>query len=363
MSRVLLAGGFAGAAWFLSSSAAHAATAPDDTPPETAIVTLGPTLRPVTDAASRLVDQIFTPESTMVTPAVERPTATIDTAAGAGLSLVPSSSADTSGRTGMSGTRTTVARATTSRDPARPTASQADGSSRTDTVDRVGLAGRVNLAGTGDAGTGDAATEGVPMPSVDGTLSRVVRGLTAPLHLTGVVPGVLDALGPVTGALDPVLGPVVHIVRPVLPGLAGVLEPMTGESGGPVDRSAVVHSPDRRPGPATVAGGRLADDPSAGTHDRAGMSAGASLVDTVTMPGPLVGDQTPGDPEPPTTPVYPGSGSTGNSTTASGSHLDGGLAAVPASGAVVQVASHHLPLPGDVEVRRLIVETSTFSPD
>jgi hypothetical protein len=190
------------------------------------------------------------------------------------------------------------------------------------------------------------------------TTSRAASPETAPHHaaVTGPIPAVLSLLRPLTSVVAaPATGTLTDLLAPVI----GTRSPRTGGAkaapvAGTVTRPAAVPAV-TGPGVATSVATRTpARRPAATGHPAVRASGPTSDPGTRQVPG--LPERTPA-------PAYPDSGTNGISTTASGSHLDGGI----------YVAGS--PVPGgpsadrsgldatEAPVRLLLAEAPSFSPD
>jgi hypothetical protein len=173
-------------------------------------------------------------------------------------------------------------------------------------------------------------------------------------RVTGAVPVVLDLLRPLTGA----------VLRPGTGALAELIAPVTSSlrlSPAPVTRrvAPAAGTPTRLTPPAVPAGQPAA----ARTPARRPAATGHLTVrvsrrffDSGTRQVPVLPDRTPA-------PAYPGSGNTGISTTASGSHLGGGAFAAGTQVPGGQPADRTGLDATEAPVRLLLAEAPVFSPD
>jgi hypothetical protein len=350
--RALVVGGFAGAAWLLSASAAQAAdaqSAPDHAayPAGASVLTpltnvLGTATAPVLDATSALVGGATAPAD----PAT---------------AVVPPGA--------------TAARSTTIVGPAPATSPDRAADRAADPVGAttalLGLGaepGRSSAAG--QAKRDDA---GPPAAAPTGPLHTLV----APLGLTNVTYGLL---APVTRVVDPVLAPLTGVLRPVGVVLQAVVSPIDATLGTvtrtvsrvlPAPRHGVGAGPLSGPVSAVTPGasGVDADPTRTGGAPRASHTEDGSAVKKSTrhVAGTLergtAAPSAPGRPQPAPMRMYLGAG-TGIPSSGSGSPTEGGaFGTVSSSVAGSMVAFHRLPAATDVAVLRLDAEDTTVSPD
>jgi hypothetical protein len=343
--RSLVVGGFAGAAWLLSASAAQAADnqpTPDHSasPASASVLTpltdvLGPATAPVLDATSALVGGGTTPadQATAVVPP------------------------------GATAARSTTIGGTAPASTPDRTADRAAGP--------VGATATLpGLSGPGSSAAGAATGSGTGRPA---GATASLYSLVAPL---GVTTGLLQ---PVTRVVDPVLAPLSGVLRPVGAVLQGVAAPLDTALG-TVTRtvSGVITTPSSGSISAVTPGatGVVADPTHRGGAPRASHTEDGNAVKKKSRPvagttepgsvmpsvGPNTGDL-PGRPYPAPLRVYLGAG-TGIPAGGSGSPVEGGAYGTVASAvAGSMVAFHRLPEATDVAVLRLDAEDPTVSPD
>lgn len=167
-------------------------------------------------------------------------------------------------------------------------------------------------------------------------------------------PILVDLLRPLVGAARPGTGTLAGLLAPVTDSLRSTLAPATGH------RVRIVRTaaPEAASAPVVRSEAKVATrtpvrHPAATA--RPTVRATGSTFDTGTRQVPVLPDRTP-------VPAYPGSGNTGVSTTASGSHLDGGAFAAgsPVPGGLR--AGRGLDVT-EVPVRLLLAEAPIFAPD
>ncbi|BCB85902.1 hypothetical protein [Phytohabitans suffuscus] len=351
--RVLAVGGLAGAAWLLSGASAHAAEAAlpaEDAPTDLSVVSLvaGPG------------------QSTVLSPVAE----TLDTAlvatdlvhvGRASTVVLPSATAASS----VPVTPQPAARPDGDQDStARVAASEPAGAEAPDAQPRAAR----DRAG-----------------SSDGVLLGVVRGLTAPLGLSGALVGPTGLLTPLTRAVDPVVAPLDGVLRPVTGALLTAAQPITSTLGS-VTRAAfgdelpgqraydlipgVTPAPGAeagpvQTGPVAVLGARTVGLTEADTGSLSGdrRYAGTELRSSGSPDeGPGSGNL-PDRHYPAPLRAYLGAGA-GIPAGGPGSHAEGGgFAVVPSAVVESTVAFHRLPVTTDVAVLRHEAEAPTVSPD
>ena len=351
--RALVVGGFAGAAWLLSASAAQAADAtpaPDRgaAPAHSATVltpltnVLDTATAPVLDATSALVGGA--PASADPVTAVAPPGATADrttTIVGTAPAARPDRPADRA-----------VA-------PAGPVTTLLGADAGQGTTDAGGAATR--------SGTGQQA----------GPTGTLLNQLVAPL---GLASGSTGLLAPVTRVVDPVLAPLTGVLRPVGAILQVVAAPLDATLG-TVTRTVtgVLPAPPGGSISAVTPGATsavIADPTLMGGTPRASHTEDGSAVKKIVRHGagkteretarpsvrPNPGDQ-PGRPYPAPLRGYLGAGA-GIPASGSGSPTEGGaFSSVASTVAGSMVAFHRLPEATDVAVLRLDAEDPTVSPD
>ena len=353
-SRALLIAGFAGGAWLLASSAAHAAdvTAADVTaaasPTDRAEVSQG---APITGTALRLLDQVLA-----TTNMVPGATATTSTMALIAPAVDPA-----------------AARHAQPQPADRPYASQPDESHRAPGTGVGGAAG--SRGGVGGAAGSRGGTYLLRLISpvlhrLQPALGTGERGTVALAdvlaRITAELPtGPATTAGPLdsgllgTGLLDSGLPDSITLDGGMLDGGMLRFGPEAGSislDGVPDLARAALAASAPAPGPASQARHTA---PARNTVT----VAPAIRADRPTIAGPGT-RQVPGHPEPAPLPAFPGSDNTGISTTVSGSHHDGGaFVAVPAPVAGGQMVAQHAPRANQVEVRLLLAEAPIFSPD
>lgn len=352
--RALVVGGFAGAAWLLSASAAQAADAtpaPDRgaAPAHSATVltplanVLDTATAPVLDATSALVGGA--PASADPVTAVAPPGATADR------------------------TTTIVGTAPAAR-PDRPADRAAAPAGPVTT-----LLGSDAARGTTDAG--GAATRSGTGQQAGGPTGTLLNQLVAPL---GLASGSTGLLAPVTRVVDPVLAPLTGVLRPVGAILQVVTAPLDATLG-TVTRTVtgVLPAPPGGSISAVTPGATsavIADPTLTGGTPRASHTEDGSAVKKIVRHGagkkeretarpsvrPNTGDQ-PGRPYPAPLRGYLGAGA-GIPASGSGSPTEGGaFSSVASTVAGSMVAFHRLPEATDVAVLRLDAEDPTVSPD
>jgi hypothetical protein len=351
--RALVVGGFAGAAWLLSASAAQAADAPPAPDRGAAPAHSATVLTPLTDVLDTATAPVLDATSALVggAPAPADPATAV---------APPGATADR--------TATIVGTAPAAR-PDRPADRAADPIGPVTT-----LLGPRAAQGTTDAG--GAANRSGAGQQAGGPTGTLLNQLVAPLGLTS---GSTGLLAPVTRVVDPVLAPLTGVLRPVGAILRVVAAPLDATLGTvtrtvtgvlpappggsisavtPGATSAVIADPTRTGGTPRAS---HTEDGSAVKNARHG--AGKTERETArpsVRPNP--GDQ-PGRPYPAPLRGYLGAG-TGTPASGSGSPTEGGaFSTVASTVAGSMVAFHQLPEATDVTVLRLDAEDPTFSPD
>jgi hypothetical protein len=387
--RTLVVAGFAGAAWLLSSSAAHAAEASttDSDGEGLSVVNLvgdlgnevlgegtgkhgtaddagsasgaqGGATEPVLGATSILLSGVLT-DSDQAGSVVHNGTAASQGPAAAVRRACSSAVAS------RPGPRTCRVKAGTSSSDGRhsvgATSAPVDAAQRSNARDAGNDAGRGGLLG-------------------------LVHGLVTPLGLADVVATPVALLAPLTDVLDPVVAPVITFLRPVTDTLRTAADPVTSALRsvtravtGDVDRttneqrgipvlglfgSGSITSLSGRFGPMVAAVADPTGVAATGQHHVSGarLDAGPEVRPAVLSAG-SPGTDVPTRPLSMPMPAYVGLGG-GSSTSGSHSPSDGGgFAVVSSSVANSAVASHRLPAAADVAVLRLAAEDPTVSPD
>lgn len=216
------------------------------------------------------------------------------------------------------------------------------------------------------------ARSGRAVPPTVATQATAVRtgAATAPVMSVPLVSRPSGLLTPVLHVVDPVLAPVTDTLVPLTDTLAPVtgavdrlVAPVVGTATGtwlgsdqPVANwlvPAPVHESAGVPAAPQPAGGRQAPQRHTAAHEATAHGRAARIGSThlpiLPRPAPL--------------PAYPGSGLTGIPTSSVSLH-DGGTAAVVHTVAVrAPAAFRRLSTVAEVEVRRLIAEAPTVSPD
>ncbi|OLB79599.1 MAG: hypothetical protein AUI14_09730 [Actinobacteria bacterium 13_2_20CM_2_71_6] len=298
-ARTLLAAGFAGGMWLLTSSAAHAAhpTGTPDRAEHAVITTAGPALR--------LLDQVIAPTRTVPDHRRARPAAALVTGRPA-----PMDNSAPGASRGEPGRPRPASQAASPGPMNRPAAQVRNGA---------------------DAGTGSAV-------------------------LLRMLPPVLDLVRPLVDTAHRIAVPVTDLLAPLASGLRTTLAEVADQW------VSVTHTATLTT--AVPVGFAL---PSGTHHSTQVRPMAATAVPTVRAGGPGTvsgARQVPDLPEPAPVPAYPGSGSTGISTTASGSHHDaGGYAIVSAPVAGGNVADHQRLRATEVAVQPMLAEAPIFAPD
>jgi hypothetical protein len=352
--RVLAVGGLAGAAWLLSAASAHAAEGAlpaEDAPTDLSVVSL-------VDGSGG---------STLVTPLAD----TLDTA------LVATDLVHVGRASTVVLPSATVASSTpvTSQPAIRPDGDRDSTTARAAAGDPAGAAAPVAQP----RATRDRAGSG------DGVVLGTVRGLTAPLGLSGALAGPAGLLTPLSRAVDPVVAPLDGVLRPVTGVLLTAAQPVTSTLGS-VTRVALGGDPagqrayDLIPGatavlgaeavpahagPAAVFGARTVSLTEVSTDSFSGdrRYAGTELRTTGSPDERQGSGNLPDRHYPAPLRAYLGAGA-GVPAGGPGSHAEGGaFAIVPASVVESTVAFHRLPVTTDVAVLRHEAEAPTVSPD
>lgn len=350
--RALLVGGFAGAAWLLSASAAQASDA-QPAPDHAASPARGASvLTPLTNVLGTATAPVLDTTSALVGGA----TAPADPAT----AVVPPGA--------------TAARSTTVVHPAPATSPDRTGDRAADPVGAT-----TTLLGLGAEPASPRAAG--PAPRDAGSPAAAPAGplhtLVAPLGLTNVTSGLL---APVTRVVDPVLAPLAGVLRPVGAVLQAVVTPIDATLGTvnrtvsrvlPAPRHGVGAGPLSGPVSAVTPGapGVDADPTRTGGTPRASHTEDGAAVKKSTrhIAGTLergtVAPSAPGRPQPAPMRMQLSAGA-GIPTTGSGSPTEGGaFGTVASSVAGSMVAFHQLPTATDVAVLRLDAEDPTVSPD
>jgi hypothetical protein len=187
--------------------------------------------------------------------------------------------------------------------------------------------------------------------------SRAASPETAPhkASVTGPIPAVLTVLRPLTTA---VAGPAAGTLTDLLAPVTGSLTTRVATRTAPVGRTA-----NRPVAVPAVAGPGVATSMATRTPVRRPAATGHQAVRASGPTSDSGTRQVPGLPERSPAPAYPDSGTTGISTTASGSHLDGGVfvAGTPVPGG--PLADRRGLGATEAPVRLLLAEAPIFSPD
>lgn len=359
--RVLVVGGFAGAAWLLSAAAANAAEAnppAEDTPTDLSVVSL------VSGSGSGADDR-----SSLVTPLAQTLDSAVAPVAGIASAVTGGAVRPGDRASAVVLPSTTAASATRVGAPA-PAAGRDTGASH-------GVQAR-----GGQPVTAPQTRAG----STNGGLLGTVHGLAAPI--SGVLAGPTGLLTPLTRAVDPVVAPLRGVLRPVTSVLLTAAQPVTSTLGS-VTRTvtgAIAPSAARRahhpisdvapafgavaapvaPGvPVHVFGPRVTQPAEIGSTSTSAdrRYAGAELGAAGTPERRQGGGELPDRPYPAPLRAYYGAGA-GTPVSGPGSHSEGGgFAVVPSSVVQSSVAIHRLPVTTDVAVLRLEAEAPTVSPD
>ncbi|WP_143162594.1 hypothetical protein [Couchioplanes caeruleus] len=204
---------------------------------------------------------------------------------------------------------------------------------------------------------GEVTQVGKDTGSALGGVDRVVRGITAPVRLTG------EAVD--TGPLAPVTAPVTDLLHDVAEPEPAAPQRERPEPGAGTTKPATVPTD---PAVTAPASGRPGADVAAGEQKSAPVLT-TDLVwhkvgKTVTAAVPTTVRETPGGDGPAPLRVDPGAAN-GIPASGSGTLTDGGpsAAVLPSAVADSTTACRRLPIAADVEVRRDDAEAPTVSPD
>ncbi|GLH95276.1 hypothetical protein [Phytohabitans aurantiacus] len=357
--RVLVVGGFAGAAWLLSAASAHAAEAnlpAEDAPTEMSVVSS------LVSGSGNGADE----RSSLVTPLTD----TLDPA----LSPVTGvASAVTGGALPSASRASAVVLPSTTVTSTTPLRSASAGAAGQDAGAASGNAASApaRAATPASAPQTGAATGG-------GVLSGLAGALVGPSGLLSPVTRVVNpVVAPLTGTLRPVTGVLLNAAQPVTSTLGSVTRTATGaltRSGGQrTQLPAPAGAPVSDTAAATVVTGT--QTPVFGPRKQDGYSGSTSTTSVhryeagtehsaTGTPEPRTGSgNLPDRPYPAPLRGYIGAGA-GTPASGLGSHMEGGaFAVVPSSVVQRAVATHRMPVTTDVEARRNDAEAPTVSPD